>query len=191
MEGYHIGGVDQESWVYPWVFHLRLWRVVCDLWEWEYVDMARLIAVHRLLSFINHKNTLIDCLTLYISPQYWGCSKPAILLSLRQRQERSLDIDLNDFVQPFCKVTYSLLCLWQPFVLFICNKLRSSLSAKEHEFWGIGLLSLGFIGRKGLQRIYLLTPRQSRIRNFLFRLALHFVSPCNIDVRLLLGHHHI
>lgn len=28
MEGYHIGGVDQESWVYPWVFHFSLWRVV-------------------------------------------------------------------------------------------------------------------------------------------------------------------
>lgn len=96
--------------------------------------MARLIAVHHLLSFINHKNTLKDCLTLYISPQYWGSSKPGILLSLGQRQERSLDIDLTDFVQPFCKMTYSVLSLRQPFVLFICNKLRSSLSAKEHEF---------------------------------------------------------
>lgn len=77
MEGYHIGGVDQERWVYPWVFHLLLWGVVwssvsCDLWEWGYVNIARLIAVQCLVSFVNHKNTLKDCFTFHISPQNKG-----------------------------------------------------------------------------------------------------------------------
>lgn len=197
IEGYHIGGVVQERWVYPWVFHLYLWGVVwsnvsCDLWDWGYVNIARL-TVQCLVSFINHKNALKDHFTLHISSQYWGSSKPAILLSLKQRQERSLvlDIDFSDFFHSFYKITYSLLSLWQPLVLPICNKLRASLSAEEHEFWGAGLLPLGFIGRKGLHRIYLLTPGQSRVRIFLFDLALHFASPCSIDVRLLLRHCHI
>lgn len=198
MEGYHIGGVDQERWVYPWIFHLLLWGVVwsnvsCDLWEWGYVNIARLIAVQCLVSFVNHKNTLKDCFTFHISPQYWGSSKPAILLSLKQRQERNLvlDISTTDFAHPSCKINYSLLSLWQLLVLFICKGLRASLSAEEHELWGAGLLPLGFIGRKGLHRINLFTPRQSRVRNFLFHLALHFASPCNIDVKLLLRHCHI
>lgn len=152
--------------------------------------VARLIVVQCLVSFINHRNTLKDCLILHISPQYWGSSKLAILLSLKQRQERSLDIDLTDLVHPFCKMTYSLLSLWQTVVLFICNKLRASLSAEEHEFWGAGLLSLGFIGRNGLHPIYLLTPNQPRVGN-LFHLALQFVSSCNMDVRLLLRPCHV
>lgn len=142
-----------------------------------------------LISFINHKKYFKDYLTLHISPQYWGSSKPAFLLSLKQRQERNMD--LTDFVHSFCKIIYFLLSLWQPFVLFICNKHRASLSAEEHEFWGAGLFPLGFIGINGLHRIYLLTPGQSRVRNFLFHLALHFVSPCNIDVRLIFRHCHI
>lgn len=152
------------------------------------MNNPRLGAVQCLVSFINHKNTLKTVLPFISVLNIEGVQSSCSLVVEVKTREKS---GPYWFCPSFCKMTYSLLSLCQPFVLFICNKLRASLSAKEDEFWGAGLLPLGFMGRKGLHRIYLLTPRQSRVRNFLFHLALHFISPCNIDVRQILRHCHI